>query len=209
MVQAQDVEVFLAPFSDITKRYKEYPIPATSPSFTGDVNEAYIEAVDGERFVIVVDLGANFDAKGGTHLRIRCTVDGSSGAKHRIIPTESKPNNRSVNEYYQRRINGNWVKSGYTFVPLQIGTLCINILAVTYVLRAPRLTPSDETLDMSHDQVVQNVETYGKVVVEIQRSKLVECPEASTLWTADDHVANTRTSSRAVIEDHHVSHSVG
>ena len=71
------------------------------------------------------------------------------------------------------------------------------------------LTPSDENLDISHDQVVQNVDTYGKVVVEIQRNKLVECPEASTLWTADDHVANTRTSSRAVIEDHHVSHSVG
>jgi hypothetical protein len=71
------------------------------------------------------------------------------------------------------------------------------------------LTPSDENLDISHDQVVQNVDTYGKVVVDIQRSKLVKCPETSTLWTADDHVANIRASSRAVIEDYHLSHSVG
>jgi hypothetical protein len=207
MVHNQGIEVYLAPFSDITKRYKEYPVPATSPSFTGDHNEVYIEGVDGERFVIVVDLGEDFHAKGSTHVKICYQVDESAGAskfRHECLTTtastESKSKGHYIIEDYERRTNGNWVKSGYTFVPTYV-------LAATYVLRA--LTSSDENLDMSHDQVVQSVKNHGKVVVDIRRSKLVERPSASTSWTRNDHVSNTRVTSRAVVEEHHVSHAVG
>jgi hypothetical protein len=132
MVHNQGIEVYLAPFSDITKRYKEYPVPATSPSFTGDHNEVYIEGVDGERFVIVVDLGEDFHAKGSTHVKICYQVDESAGAskfRHECLTTtastESKSKGHYIIEDYERRTNGNWVKSGYTFVPLQIGTLYV------------------------------------------------------------------------------------
>jgi hypothetical protein len=125
MVHNQGIEVYLTPFTDMTKRYKEYPVPATSPSFSYDSNEVYIEAVDGERFMIFVDFGGDFSAKTSTHLKIRYTVDGSSGATNTTVPTESKLESHSV---FARRINGHWVKSGYTFVPLQIGTLCIFLL---------------------------------------------------------------------------------
>jgi len=58
MVQDQGIEVYLAQFSDIANRYKEYPVPTASPSLTGDANEVYVEAPDGERFMIVVRLGS-------------------------------------------------------------------------------------------------------------------------------------------------------
>jgi hypothetical protein len=38
--------------------------------FTGDANEVYIEAVDGERFNIL----KKFDIKDGTHLRVKYQV---------------------------------------------------------------------------------------------------------------------------------------
>lgn len=63
MVQDQGIDVYLAPYSDIRRRYPEHAVPTTSRSFSGKPDEVYIEAVDGERFVIVVDLLEGFDAK--------------------------------------------------------------------------------------------------------------------------------------------------
>jgi hypothetical protein len=62
MVQTHGIDVYLARFADIDDRYikdrfREHPVPANSPKFTSNTNEAYIEAVDGERFAVVVDLG--------------------------------------------------------------------------------------------------------------------------------------------------------
>lgn len=50
MVQNQGIDVYLAPYSDINERYQQHEVPIGSPNWTGDPNEVYIEAVDGERF---------------------------------------------------------------------------------------------------------------------------------------------------------------
>jgi hypothetical protein len=84
MVKSQGIEVCLAPFNDITQRYTEFPadpteFPTRFPA--EDAHEAYIEAVNGERFVIVVDLGEEFEAKGSARLRIECFLDGELVSK--------------------------------------------------------------------------------------------------------------------------------
>jgi formylmethanofuran dehydrogenase subunit D len=61
MVQNQGLDVYLAPFDDNASRYQQYTASAASPDFTGDPNEVYIEAVDGERFIIMVDVMESFD----------------------------------------------------------------------------------------------------------------------------------------------------
>jgi hypothetical protein len=76
MVRNQGINLYLAPFDDISNVFREYPVTATSPGFTANATEAYIEAVDGERFVVVVDLGEEFEAKGSARLRIECFIDG-------------------------------------------------------------------------------------------------------------------------------------
>lgn len=109
MVQDQGIDVYLAPFTDISKRHKEYPVPAaTSSSFTGDVSEVYTEAVDGGRFVIVVDLGPDFDARGSERLAIRSQVDDSAKfAKLSYVPpldNASGLKGRYVNDQVERHI---------------------------------------------------------------------------------------------------------
>jgi hypothetical protein len=129
MVQAQGIDVYLAPFSDSTKRYKEYLIPVTSPSFTSDTNEVYIEAVDGERFVVVVDVGVGFDAKGSDGLVIRYQVDESAtitplGYQADEVATASGLKvARPVHYQTHRFIHHYRMQSGYTFSPLQMGQL--------------------------------------------------------------------------------------
>jgi hypothetical protein len=56
MVQSHGIDVYLVQFGNPDKRYPEHTIPRTSPAFTRDPNEVYVEAVNGERFVVVIDL---------------------------------------------------------------------------------------------------------------------------------------------------------
>jgi hypothetical protein len=132
MVQSQGIDVYLAPFSDITKRYQQHAVPTGSPNFTGDPNEIYIEAVDGERFVIVVDLMKGFDMKGATHLYIKQNIDQARGASGRASyrslaeletgrPDEMKLKGRHVFESTSRKINGAWSKCGFVFASLVMG----------------------------------------------------------------------------------------
>jgi hypothetical protein len=134
MVQSQGVDVYITPYSDITRRYKEYSIPTASPSFTGNSNEVFIEAVDGERFAVVVDLDDDFDAKGGDRLIIRTRFDEtveawrhSYGPLSGDVPTESSLKGRCIIEETDRHINGSLVRFGYTFAPLKIGTLRVSL----------------------------------------------------------------------------------
>lgn len=128
MVQDQGIDVYIAPFSDITKRYPEHAVPADSPVHTNDPNEIYIEAVDGERFVIVVDLLEDFDPQESTWSYIRYDVDGGiwsmSSSYSRLQSTrsqESPLNGRSVCSHASRRFDGRWLKCGFVFSPLGMG----------------------------------------------------------------------------------------
>jgi hypothetical protein len=130
MVQSQGVDVYITPYIDITRRYKEYSVPATSPGFTGNTNEVYIEAVDGERFAVVVDLKDDYDAKGGDRLIIKSRFDEtveawrhSYGPLSEDVPTGSGLKGRCIIEETDRQVGGSLVKCGYAFAPLKTGTL--------------------------------------------------------------------------------------
>ena len=75
MVKQQGIDVYLAPFGKTDQRYPEHPGPANPTSTTPNSKEVYIEAVDGERFVLVVDLTNDFNAKGSPMLRINYGLD--------------------------------------------------------------------------------------------------------------------------------------
>lgn len=75
MVKQQGVDVYLAPFGREDQRYPEHSPPAGSSHANVNNKEVYIEAVDGERFVLVVDLTKDFDSKGSPMLRIQYGID--------------------------------------------------------------------------------------------------------------------------------------
>ena len=132
MVQDQGIDVYLAPFHNITQRYPQHKVPAASPNFTGDPNEVYVEAVDGERFVVVVDLMEDFHSK-GTHLRVGYQVDQdgfttnhlsrSSLAKYRPLMPNLK--GRDIFEEVTRKVDGDYVDCGFLFSPLGMGKDCL------------------------------------------------------------------------------------
>lgn len=132
MVQNQGIEVYLTPLLDISKRYKEFPVPATSPSFTGNDNEAYIEAVDGERFMIVVDINEQFQEQGGARLRIECFLDGEFVCKQVVphvvlregIPPGYTRKGQYINDRAEMYIDGSLIRCGYAFASLLMGTFC-------------------------------------------------------------------------------------
>lgn len=133
MVQDQGVDVYLAPFSDITKRYPEYAVPIDSPVQSNDPNEVYIEAVNGERFVIVVDLLGDFDTQQGKMLLIDYDVDGdlpTESCTYQKLKRELTQNvglkGRKLLTSYARKIDGRWVECGFSFAPLEMGKTCIS-----------------------------------------------------------------------------------
>jgi hypothetical protein len=129
MVQYQGLDVYLAPFGDITRRYQHHTVPAASPDFTGDPNEVYIEAVDGERFILVVDVMDNFDKKDCKHLRIEYKIDQDAWSevheswcdliKH--TPEVSRVKGRRTLEESTMKVNGDWVDCGFAFSSLTMG----------------------------------------------------------------------------------------
>lgn len=132
MVQNQGIDVYLAPCSDIDKRYQQYDVPALSPNFTGDPNEVYIQAVDGERFMVVTDLLKDFDMKGAGHLYFTYEIDQSRNGTGRgsystssqlqsSIPKGTNLKGRSVLNTYHKKVDGTWSKCGFTFASLVIG----------------------------------------------------------------------------------------
>jgi hypothetical protein len=130
MVQNQGIDVYLAPFSDTTKRYQQYAVPAASLCFSNDPNEVYIEAVDGERFVIVVEVMADFHARGGTHLRIEFHIDGDDATvSHQSLsslqagaPEGTQLKGRKIYRQRIRKVDGDWNECGFTFSSLRMGT---------------------------------------------------------------------------------------
>ncbi|KAI7245347.1 hypothetical protein KC343_g1467 [Hortaea werneckii] len=73
--EESDVEAFIRPL-DSNIRYRELKAPPSSPMYTGNPNECYIQAVDGEQFVMVVNLGENFDSQGYDAVRVDIKIDG-------------------------------------------------------------------------------------------------------------------------------------
>jgi hypothetical protein len=136
MVQNQGIDIYLAPFDHknkrkINTRYPQHGVPSISSNFTGDPNEVYIEAVDGERFVVVLDLMKDFSMHGADHLYIEWYVDQdhASGRSDHYPLSELKAGEprgkalkgRCTYDTIDRKIDGVWKTCGFTFTALDIG----------------------------------------------------------------------------------------
>jgi hypothetical protein len=138
MVQNQGMDVYLAPFSDISERCEQHAVPLGSPAFTNDPNEVYIEAVDGERFIIVGDPLKDFDMKGAEHLRLNYEIDQSRGSSGRVdclslselndgTPQGTNLQGRWSRGTTTRKVDGAWSKCGFVFATLETGIgLCFS-----------------------------------------------------------------------------------
>lgn len=145
MVQNQGIDAYLAPFADITKPYQQHGVPTASPAFIGDFNEVYIEAVDGERFAVVVDLMEDFDMHGAEYLCIVIHLDQDRGKDAHSchatlskleagVPRATALKSRSIHSTINRKMDGSWMTCGFTFKPLVIGKYPYFSIGVLYFL---------------------------------------------------------------------------
>lgn len=217
MVQDQGIEVYLAPYNDISRRYPEHAIPTTSPAFTGKPNEVYIEAVDGERFMIVVKVLEEFDTKGGNGFLLGRITSGEWQFSPNCPPVLSEvprkthifPLHTSISSE-TKKIDGRWVGSGFRFAQLKMGMISTVQSAKTYRLEI--LTLPDEEMDVDEDQVANGIEVHGRVDVAIYRGESIPSSTARSNTPATRyrsyHLSGTQLSSNAVVKKNHVSHTI-
>lgn len=219
MVKQQGIDVYLAPFGKIDQRYPEHPSPTGPTSTTPNNKEVYIEAVDGERFLLVVDLTNDFDAKGSPILNVSYGLDSTREFTGRwnMIGTYTYKElredassmadlkGRRVVPWQKKTIGGQWVECGFAFSPLSMGNS-----PLLYFRRSVRiLTLADEDLDMDPYQVSKHVEGHGKIIVSISRGKSIATAKGVGQPLADWYApSDALVSSKAVVKDNHVSHVV-
>jgi hypothetical protein len=75
MVAIQGLDVYVAKQADNSRRYAEYAIPQSSPAHTGNPHDVYIEAVDGGRFAVMIEVTDQFHMEDAPHLEIEYGVD--------------------------------------------------------------------------------------------------------------------------------------
>ena len=175
--------------------------------------------MDGERFVLVVDLTKDFDSKGSPMLRIQYGID----SKHEftgqwnmtgIYTYEKLRTNasnvanlkgRTVVSSEYRKIGEQWFLCGFVFSTLGMGKASSS----HYEDFVRILTLAEEDRNMDDDQVSKHVEGHGKIFVSISRGDSIAIAKGLAQPMSNQrHAPNTLVSSKAVVKNNHVSHAI-
>lgn len=212
MVQDQGLNVYLAPARDFNKPYPQLVPREGTSSFITDPNEVYIEAVDDERFVVIIDLLKDFDFKGAKDLRFLCELDDSQGTTgcaglgdledfESRVPEGSSLMGRHLFTEMTRKVDGTWSDCAITFGRLETG----NDTHFDQCLTTSANHPTDKEMRLSNAETAYAVETYGRVVLTVWRGNRKNV--RSALWKGYNP-PDIETSSAEVVLDNGVSHAI-
>ena len=157
---ASGLHVYLQPHgTDL--QYTEHEAPRGSPIYTGNARERCIEAITGQRFVMVVELPPEFSFKGSSHIQMTYDVgDGKHGFK-RCCASEEIILGKSFKDIASTcRVlsNGTWQDAG---VWQEIGFVF------------GELTPNN-IIDLSEDQQAVGTFERERVRITVQRGTAQE-----------------------------------
>ncbi|OQN99606.1 hypothetical protein B0A48_14748 [Cryoendolithus antarcticus] len=219
MVSAQGIEVYIARYRNHNHRYPEYTVPIDSPVYNGNSKEVYVEALTDDRFVIIVDLTEAFDPKGCSSLEIMMSVDGTksnpwtaSATSLSTLEAEAKGVGRAslkgryAHESVSKNVNGTVMRYGFAFGALAAGQ--ISPLRTHYDLR---LHLADESIELCKDELDEAVDTYGKIIVHIQRGSIVKAKkkQGKPRPGADHKSYDEKVeAAKDIVKDSFVSHTV-
>nr|OQO21471.1 hypothetical protein B0A51_08850 [Rachicladosporium sp. CCFEE 5018] len=205
MVVCNGIEVYIARKSD-GQRYAEYTPPAGSPAYTGNPNEIYIQAREGEHFAVRRRVLPGFDFMGVTHLKTNIAIGEHQGAflDHTRKEIEAAGDAGHVTSYSSstKYIDGMWMRCALTFSALSLGRSSAR-------RSDDPADPSDidEELDTSEDCVNREIERSGRITVSVQRGSAKYLPEPK-LRNARRYTSETKSSaSKDVIKAGLVSHT--
>ncbi|KAK5122858.1 hypothetical protein LTR85_003773 [Meristemomyces frigidus] len=144
------VEVRIRPFGS-RDPYQEYKAKSTSPLYAGDRNEAFIEAVDNERYVVEVIVHPLFQWKKARHLSIRYKFDG--GIISRWVTLEKpKDAERLIDRAltFIDYVGGVHRECGFTFGPVRM---------------------VDTSSFLTQDEEDDEISRRGEILVFVQRDR--------------------------------------
>ncbi|KAI7490553.1 hypothetical protein KC357_g1932 [Hortaea werneckii] len=110
------IEVYIRPYCGDTG-YREYRAPRSSPLYTGQTNERYIEAVNNERFAVFVKLDQSFDFKKCTQARASLDIDGGGIGCYDIL---AKSRRKALLDNSCTCDDGKWECVGFHFQELRL-----------------------------------------------------------------------------------------
>lgn len=125
MVKSRGVEAYLVRYDD-NVRYAEHDYPATAQEAMSTSTEVYVEAVEDERYAIVVVLTPDFKFGRSPYVKIRRELDYSATqVLLRVKTVQESLRSKGFFEYkYDSapvQIEGTWKKCELNFNRLQIG----------------------------------------------------------------------------------------
>ncbi|KAI7273568.1 hypothetical protein KC335_g3221 [Hortaea werneckii] len=113
------IEVYTRPCGGDTG-YREYRAPRSSPLYTGEKNERFIEAVNDERFEVVVKLDPAFDFKKYTQVRAYLDIDGGTiGCFDTLVKPEQRAEISTLLASSMSCEDGEWECVGFSFQELE------------------------------------------------------------------------------------------
>lgn len=139
MVKSQGVEVYIRRFDD-KQRYQEYDAPKASEDASQQSAEAYVEAVTGERFAVVIVITPEFDFKGSPDVRMSWSLDKSSqnldySAMRVQSAISAQGSCKVVRKTTHAFVNGQWQSCRLSYTDLQLGRIshvCYGNLKTSY-----------------------------------------------------------------------------
>lgn len=128
MVQSSGITVSVRRSEDKTP-YREYAVPIASQKYTGNPNEVYIEAVDGERFEVFAAIAPDFPFMNSPHIMLDFRVEDNVWSSHyrskgvstvgKVTQLVKKPS--IVQETVKKMQDGQWKSCNFQFSRLTIG----------------------------------------------------------------------------------------
>ncbi|KAK6425575.1 hypothetical protein LTR95_016231 [Oleoguttula sp. CCFEE 5521] len=189
MVVCNGIEMYIARKSD-GQRYAEYTPPAGSLAYTGNPNEVYIQAREGEHFAVRRRGLPDFDFKGVTHLKTNIAIGEHQGAflAHSREEIEVAGESGHVTSYSSstKYTDGIWMRCALTFSALSL----------------------DEELDTSEDCVSREIERSGRITISVQRGSAKYLPTPKPRNAAHYASVTKSTSSKVVVNSGLVSHTI-
>lgn len=148
----------------------------------------YIESVTGDQFVVIIDVTPEFNFEGQQSVEIRCSMDGAEDVAWFLFATEmarlrARHSMRRVNFFdTERVIDDQWMSCALSFGELQI---------------------DDSIVQTPHQAFMQSIK-LGRIVVTVTRG--TTSPWGPEPMFSHDCAKDISFASRAVVEDHHITH---
>ena len=169
-------------------RKEEFVPPEHSPLYTGRTDEAYIEAVDDERFGICFGIPTStIREHGADSVCVELNIDKGATSLALVLRVRDQAIICEKIDSFTCLKEGDWQECGFSFRKMNL----------------------DEDLILGHDEAKNEIKSFGTIKVTIMRGHSQERADKNGgIIPSSNRKLDQHVSSKRVIKDNGISHSV-